>query len=112
MNNANFGYDYRNNLNNVKFQLIIDKINEISYIKRYYNLFDSKVSNFINSDILEKQIEQNFQQQIANVKYDDPFRSAQITSINNQVERDILECLKNKEKKLKKRKQTKDVEVK
>ena len=101
MNNANFGYDYRNNLNNVKFQLIIDKINEISYIKRYYNLFDSKVSNFINSDILEKQIEQNFQQQIANVKYDDPFRSAQITSINNQVERDILECLKNKEKKLK-----------
>ena len=112
MNNANFGYDYRNNLNNVKFQLIIDKINEISYIKRYYNLFDSKVSNFINSDILEKQIEQNFQQQIANVKYDDPFRSVQITSINNQVERDILECLKNKEKKLKKRKQTKDVEVK
>ena len=112
MNNANFGYDYRNNLNNVKFQLIIDKINEISYIKKYYNLFDSKVSNFINSDILEKQIEQNFQQQIANVKYDDPFRSAQITSINNQVERDILECLKNKEKKLKKRKQTKDVEVK
>ena len=112
MNNANFGYDYRNNLNNVKFQLIIGKINEISYIKRYYNLFDSKVSNFINSDILEKQIEQNFQQQIANVKYDDPFRSAQITSINNQVERDILECLKNKEKKLKKRKQTKDVEVK
>ena len=112
MNNANFGYNYRNNLNNVKFQLIIDKINEISYIKRYYNLFDSKVSNFINSDILEKQIEQNFQQQIANVKYDDPFRSAQITSINNQVERDILECLKNKEKKLKKRKQTKDVEVK
>ena len=112
MNNANFGYDYRNNLNNVKFQLIIDKINEISYIKRYYHLFDSKVSNFINSDILEKQIEQNFQQQIANVKYDDPFRSAQITSINNQVERDILECLKNKEKKLKKRKQTKDVEVK
>ena len=112
MNNANFGYDYRNNLNNVKFQLIIDKINEISYIKRYYHLFDSKVSNFINSDILEKQIEQNFQQQIANVKHDDPFRSAQITSINNQVERDILECLKNKEKKLKKRKQTKDVEVK
>ena len=104
MNNANFGYDYRNNLNNVKFQLIIDKINEISYIKKYYNLFDSKVSNFVNSDILEKQIEQNFQQQIANVKYDDSFRSVQITSINNQEERDVLECLKNKEKKIKKEK--------
>ena len=83
MNNANFGYDCRNNLNNAKFETIIDKINEISYIKRYYNLFNSKVSNCVNSNILEKQIEQNFQQQIANVKYNDPFRSAQITSINN-----------------------------
>ena len=83
MNNANFGYDCRNNLNNAKFETIIDKINEISYIKRYYNLFNSKVSNCVSSNILEKQIEQNFQQQIANVKYNDPFRSAQITSINN-----------------------------
>ena len=80
--------------------MIIDKINEISYIKRYYNLFDSKVSSFVNSDILEKQIQQNSQQQIANVKYDGPFGSAQLTSINNQTkeEHDALECLKNKEK--------------
>ena len=49
--------------------------------KKYYNLFDNKVSNFVNSDILEKQIEQNFQQQIANVRHDDPFRSARIMSM-------------------------------
>ena len=100
MNNANFGYDCRNNLNNTKFQLIIDEISELSYIKRHDNLFDGKVSNFVNSDILEKQIEHIFQQQIANVKYDDLFRSAPITSINNQgkEERNAFECLKNKEK--------------
>ena len=57
MNNANFKFDYRNNANNAKFELIIDEISEISYIKRYYNLFDNKVSNFINSDVLEHQIE-------------------------------------------------------
>ena len=51
MNNANFGYDYRNNLNNVKFEPIIDEINGINYIKRYYNLSDSKFSNFMNSNI-------------------------------------------------------------
>ena len=34
MNNSNFGYDCRNNLNNAKFELIIDEIDEISYIKR------------------------------------------------------------------------------
>ena len=55
-------YDCRNNLSNPKFEPIIDEINEISYIKKYYNLFDSKISNFVNSNILEKQIQQDFQQ--------------------------------------------------
>ena len=55
MSNANFGYDCRNDVNNAKFEPIIGEINEISYIKKYYNLFDNKVSNFVNSDILERQ---------------------------------------------------------
>ena len=33
-NNANFGYDCRDNANNAKFQPINDKINEITYIKK------------------------------------------------------------------------------
>ena len=33
MNNANFGFDCRNREKNGKFELIIDEINEISYIK-------------------------------------------------------------------------------
>ena len=33
MNNANFGYDCRNNQNSAKSELIIDEINEIKYIK-------------------------------------------------------------------------------
>ena len=35
MKNANFCYDCRNNVNNAKFESIIDKIKEISYIKKY-----------------------------------------------------------------------------
>ena len=54
MNNGNFGMDCRNNTNNSTFELIIDDINEISYLKRYYSLFDNKISGFINSEILEK----------------------------------------------------------
>ena len=105
MNNDNFGYDCRNNVTNAKFEPIIDEINEVKYIKKYHNLFDNKVSNFVNSDILERQIEQNFQQQIANMRHDNPFRSTRITSIKNQVkdERDALECLKNNENKIKKK---------
>lgn len=79
MNNTNFGYDCRNNENNAKFEPIIDEVNEITYIKKYYNSFDSKISNFVNSDVLEQETEQNFQQQI--VKHDNQFRFAKINSI-------------------------------
>ena len=40
MDNANFGFDCRNNASNTKL---------ITYIKKYYNLFDSQVANFVTS---------------------------------------------------------------
>ena len=115
INKANFGFDCRNNAKNTKFKTIIDVINEMSYIKKYYNIFDQKVSEFVNSDVLKHQIEQDFQQQIANVKHDDPFRSGRINSVKyqNKEDLDALECLKNKEKKkTKKRKLSKNVGIK
>ena len=95
MNNTNFGYDWRNNANNGKFEPIIDEVNEITYIKKYYNLFDSKISNFVNSDVLEQEIEQN----LNSVK-------------NNNKDLEALEFLKKNERKSKKRKLTSDVETK
>ena len=61
MNNANFGNDCRYNRNNTKFQPLNDEIEEITYIKKYYNLFDNSVSKFVNSDTLERQIDQEFE---------------------------------------------------
>ena len=106
MNNANFRYDCRNNANNTKFKPIIDEINEITYIKKYYNLFDTKVSNFVRSDILEKEINQNYNQKISKIKEDDVFRNAHINEIETEKKTNIdaLNCLKEKEKKSKKRK--------
>ena len=51
MNNSNFGYDCRNNLDNCKFVPIFDEYRELTFISRYYNLFDSKVKQFITSDL-------------------------------------------------------------
>ena len=34
LNNANFGYDCRNNLDNCIFEPINDEINELSFIRR------------------------------------------------------------------------------
>ena len=103
MSNANFGFDYRSNVNNVTFEPIIDKINEISYIKKSYSPFDTKVSGFANSDLLKQEIEQTFQQRLAEIKYNDLLRNAKITEIENQnkEECDGLELLKRKKENLK-----------
>ena len=58
MNNANFGFDYRNIVNNVKFAPIIDEISEISYLKKHYDLHDPKISSFVTSNLSEQEIEQ------------------------------------------------------
>ena len=101
MNNANFGFHCRNNANNLKCEPLIDEINELTCIKKYHNLFYNKVSGFVNSEILEKNINQKFDQKIALIKDDDPFKNARIAELENEKETSIdsLNCLKTKEKK-------------
>ena len=50
MNNSDFGYDCRNNIDNCQVQ-------EITHLKRYYNYFNSEVSKFVSSDLIRKEIE-------------------------------------------------------
>ena len=50
MNNANFGYDCRNKLDNCQFIPIFDEMNEITYLKRYHDYFSKDVSKFVTSD--------------------------------------------------------------
>ena len=104
MNNANFGFDCRNNANNVIFEPIIDEINETSNIQRYYSPFDIKVSGFTNKDLLKQEIEQTFQQRLAEVKHDNPFRNAKITTTENQNKDNAMRwrLLKRKKENLKK----------
>ena len=105
MNNANFGFDCRNNADNLKFDPLIDEINELTYIKRYHNLFDPKVQKFISSKILEDHIEEEYNQNVANIKENDPFKNLRMTELQNQklLDLDAVECLKRKERKRKKK---------
>ena len=100
MNNANFAVDCRNNSNNCLFEPIIDEINEASYLKKYYNLFDKKISNFVDSKLLKKETERKFEPKLANVKDDDSFKMSRITAINNEKNREVdaLEAFKENEK--------------
>ena len=112
MNNVNFGFDCSNNANKLKFEPLIGEINELRYIKKYYNLFDNKISGFVNTEILEKNINQEFDQKIALIKDDNPFKNTRFVELENEKETSIdsLNCLKTRRKKKKKRKR-KDLQI-
>ena len=56
LNNSNFDYDCRNNLDNCKFNPIFDELGEITYINRYHDIFDEKVSDFVTTDVVKQNI--------------------------------------------------------
>ena len=60
MNNSIFGYDCCNNLDNCQFVPIFHERQEITYLKRYYNYFDSKVSSFVSSDLIRQELEEKY----------------------------------------------------
>ena len=60
MNNPNFGYDCRNNIDNYKFVPILDELKEITYINRYHIIFYSKISAFVTPDFLKADVEEKF----------------------------------------------------
>ena len=112
MNNSNFGFDCRNNANNLKFEPLLNEIEELSFINKYHSLYDDKVRQFVSSEILQKKIDQDFNQELSEIKDNDPFRDIKINEIQNRKEEnlDALDCLKKKEKRSKKRKLKEDYE--
>ena len=85
MNNSNFGYDCCNNLDNCQFVSIFDELQEITYLKRYYNYFDSKISSFLSSNLIRQEIEEKYCQ----IKL----------SVLNQEKCEFLEAAENFDKK-------------
>ena len=71
MNNSNFGYDCRNNLDNCKFVPIFDELREITYNKKYYNFFDPKVPKFVTSDLISQEIEEKYNDDIIKISAED-----------------------------------------
>ena len=113
MNNANFGFDCRNDANNLKFDPLIDEINEITYIKKYHNLFDPKIKKFVSSKILEDHIEKEYTDELFKIKDDDPFKDLRLTHLKNEKlkQLDGVECFKRQERKRKKRIKKDDLDL-
>ena len=105
MNNSNFGYDCRNNIDNHKFVPIFDEYNKITFINRYHNIFDQKVSQFVTSDLLKQQIEKKFNDKLMKLDPNDRFCEIKLQAIKSErlswIE--AAEKLEKNKKKIKKR---------
>ena len=64
MNNANFGYDCSNNAANCYFHPVYHEIERLSYDKLYQNVFDQDISEFVSTEVLERQIEEEFSKKL------------------------------------------------
>ena len=84
INKSNFGYDCRKNIDNCKFIPIFDECNEIAFINRYHNIFDQKVSLFVNSDLLKQQIEETFNDKLMKLDPNDRFYKIKLQTIKSE----------------------------
>ena len=84
MNNSNFGYDCRNNRDNCKFVPIFDEYKELTYIHRYHNVFDQKVSQFVTSELLRADIEEKFNDKLSKLDKEDRFYEIKLQTIKTE----------------------------
>ena len=84
MNNSNFGFDCRNNLDNCKFVPIFDEYKEITFINRYHNIFDSKISEFVTADLLKGDIEEKFNDKLSKLDKEDRFYEIKLQTLKSE----------------------------
>ena len=84
MNNSSFGYDCRNNIDNCKFVSIFDEYKEITFINRYHNIFDEKVSKFDTSELLKSQIEEECNGKLMKLDKEDKFYEIKLETLKTE----------------------------
>ena len=107
MNNSNFGYDCRNNLDNCKFVPIFDEYKEITFINRYHNIFDSKVSQFVTSDLLKADVEEKYNDKLSKLDKEDRFYEITLQTIKTERLQQLEAVEKFDQQKNKKKKKNK-----
>ena len=104
-NSANFNIDCQNNIDNCRFEPIYDQISEISFIKKYTNIFgNAEYKYFASIETMHQEIEQLFNENLLALDPNDLTFEARKYSIN--IERaenlDALVSVTKHEKKKKK----------
>ena len=112
MNNANFGYDCRNNFKNRYFTPVVDEIEEMAYIRKHQNVCDSDIINYFSPDHLRMQINEDFDNKIAKISTQDEYYEVNKNSleIERKKQLDSVESLMKKRVKNHKKRVFKEVD--
>ena len=89
MNNANFGYNCPNNLDNCHFLPIFDEMSEVTHLKRYYNYFDKEVSKFVSSDLIRAEVELKYNDFIMKLSKGDKCYQVKLTALKAGKQQDL-----------------------
>ena len=104
MNNSNFGYNCRNNLDNCKFVPIFDELKEITYINRYHIIFDPKISEFVTPDLLKADAEEKFNKKLMKLDKEDKFYEIKLQTFKTERLTDLESAEKFEQRKKEKKK--------
>ena len=74
----------------VFFQPIYDKIEELSYAKKYENVIDQEISDFVSPEILERQLEEEYLNKFPKLDLQDEYFDAKKKFIRNSGKKSIL----------------------
>ena len=72
--------DFYKLLNNA----IYDEIGEFTYIRKYHNLFDKEVSKFVNSSLIEKEIEKTYNEKLLQTNDDNFLKISKIEYLKTE----------------------------
>ena len=72
--------DFYKLLNNA----IYDEIGEFTYIRKYHNLFDNEVSKFVNSSLIEKEIEKTYNEKLLQTNDDNFLKISKIEYLKTE----------------------------
>ena len=101
MNNSTFGYDCRNNFDNSKFIPVFDELKELTYIERYHNIFDLKISEFVTADLIKQNIEATYNDKLIKLDKEDKFYQIKLDTLNAErlSNLEVANSFENKQKK-------------
>ena len=82
---------------------IFDELQEVTYLKRYYNYFDLEVSKFVLSDLIRQEIEEKINDSLMKLFADDKYYDIKLSTLNTEKNK-CLEAADNFDKKINRQK--------